>query len=125
MPQFDSLSYLNQVIWFMFVFLSFYFMMTYFFLPFLCKILKFRKKKITNNHTLISKIFSEYVFENFPANANFKKRILGYNLQLKTLYTSMNGLTFCFFTEYCGISKIKLPLNTFWLINLTTVSLFK
>ena len=125
MPQFDSLSYLNQVIWFMFVFLSFYFLITYFFLTFLCTILKFRKKKISNNHTTISKLFSEYFFENFPANTNFKKRVHGYGSQLQTLYNKIEGLTTTFFSKYCDISKIKLPLNTFWLRNLTTRNLLK
>ena len=46
MPQFDQFSFLNQVFWFFIFFLSFYFYITYFFLPEICFNLKFRKKKI-------------------------------------------------------------------------------
>jgi hypothetical protein len=46
MPQFDQFSFFNQVSWFLFLFLNFYFFITYFFLPKICYNLKFRKKKI-------------------------------------------------------------------------------
>ena len=50
MPQFDQFSFLNQVSWFLFFFLNFYFFITYFFLPKICYNLKFRKKKINVNN---------------------------------------------------------------------------
>jgi hypothetical protein len=50
MPQFDQFSFLNQVSWFLFFFLNFYFFITYFFLPKICYNLKFRKKKIIINN---------------------------------------------------------------------------
>jgi hypothetical protein len=46
MPQFDQFSFFNQVSWFLFLFLNFYFFITYFFLPKICYNIKFRKKKI-------------------------------------------------------------------------------
>jgi hypothetical protein len=50
MPQFDQFSFLNQVSWFIFFFLNFYNLITYFFLPKICYNLKFRKKKIIVNN---------------------------------------------------------------------------
>ena len=46
MPQFDQFSFLNQVSWFLFFFINFYFFITYFFLPRISYNIKFRKKKI-------------------------------------------------------------------------------
>jgi len=46
MPQFDQFSFFNQVSWFLFLFLNFYFFITYFFLQKICYNIKFRKKKI-------------------------------------------------------------------------------
>lgn len=46
MPQFDQFSFLNQVSYFIIFFLSFYFLITYYFLPKICYSIKFRKKKI-------------------------------------------------------------------------------
>ena len=50
MPQFDQFSFLNLVSWFIFFFLNFYFLITYFFLPKISYNLKFRKKKIIINN---------------------------------------------------------------------------
>lgn len=50
MPQFDQFSFFNQVSWFLFFFLNFYFFITYFLLPKICYNLKFRKKKIIANN---------------------------------------------------------------------------
>ncbi len=46
MPQFDQFSFFNQVSWFLFLFLNFYFFITYFFLPKIFYNIKFKKKKI-------------------------------------------------------------------------------
>lgn len=46
MPQFDHFSFFNQVSYFIIFFLSFYFLITYYFLPKICYSIKFRKKKI-------------------------------------------------------------------------------
>lgn len=45
MPQFDNGSFFNQVLFFFLFFGSCYFLTTYSFVPFICKSLKFRKKK--------------------------------------------------------------------------------
>ena len=58
MPQFDQFSFLNQVFWALLIFSGFYFFVSYFLLPKIGKILKFRLKKvrfdkiINNNLTL-------------------------------------------------------------------------
>lgn len=68
MPQFDQGSFFNQVFWFFFFFLNSYFFLTYFFLPLLCKNLKFRKKKIQANQTYLGDIqletFQQQLFFN-------------------------------------------------------------
>lgn len=51
MPQFDIGSFFNQVVFFFTFFFFCYFLTTYFFVPFICKSLKFRKKKITSLQT--------------------------------------------------------------------------
>lgn len=56
MPQFDYISFLNQIFWLLFFFFNFYFFITFFFLPNLCKILKFRKKKIYLNNLYLQKL---------------------------------------------------------------------
>lgn len=59
MPQFDQFSFYNQISWFLLFFLSFYFLITYFFLPNICYNLKFRKKKIVIDIKKKNQIFFE------------------------------------------------------------------
>ena len=46
MPQFDQFSFLNQVFWILVVFSNFYFFVSYFLLPKISKIIKYRLKKV-------------------------------------------------------------------------------
>lgn len=60
MPQFDLVSFPNQTIWLFLVFLNFYSLVTYLFLPFLCENLKFRKKKLIGNNYASKSLNIEY-----------------------------------------------------------------
>lgn len=44
MPQFDQISFLNQIFWLLIIFYILYFIFTYYFFPQLLAILKYRKK---------------------------------------------------------------------------------
>ena len=59
MPQFDHLSFLNQVFWTLLIFSNFYFFTSYFILSKLSKILKFRSKKVQLNNISNSNLILE------------------------------------------------------------------
>lgn len=97
MPQFDQFSFLNQVFWTLLIFSNFYFFVSYFFLPKLGKILKFRLKKIrfdkiiNNNLTLeqfqlLKQLNNLYniIFKTLEFNFLDKKKKLSTNLQLSS-----------------------------------------
>jgi hypothetical protein len=46
MPQFDKLTFFNQIFWVVFIFFGFYFVLLRFFLPKLSSVLKIRQKKL-------------------------------------------------------------------------------
>lgn len=73
MPQFDQGSFLNQVFWFFFFFLNSYFLITYFFLPLICKNLKFRKKKLQVNQDCFQEIQLENLQQQLFLNTTFYK----------------------------------------------------
>lgn len=73
MPQFDLVTFFNQVVWFFFGFFFFYFITVYFFLPYLCENLKYRKKKIENNIFLFKETSSEYYTQYAWVNNIFDK----------------------------------------------------
>ena len=78
MPQFDQFSFLNQVFWILLVFSNFYFFISYFLLPKLSKILKFRLKKIRFDKIINNNL----TLEQFQF---FKQLNDSYNMVLKTL----------------------------------------
>ena len=71
MPQFDQGSFLNQVFWFFFFFLNSYFLITYFFLPLICKNLKFRKKKLQVNQNCFHEIQLENLQQQLFLNTTY------------------------------------------------------
>lgn len=73
MPQFDQGSFLNQVFWFFLFFLNSYFLITYFFLPLICKHLKFRKKKLHANQTYLGEMQLETFQQQLFFNDTFTK----------------------------------------------------
>ena len=78
MPQFDQFSFLNQVFWILLVFSNFYFFISYFLLPKLSKILKFRLKKIRFDKIINNNL----TLEQFQF---FKQLNDSYNMVFKTL----------------------------------------
>lgn len=73
MPQFDLVTFFNQVFWFFFGFFCFYFVTVYFFLPILCENLKYRKKKLENNVLFFKETGSEYLSQYAVVNSIFDK----------------------------------------------------
>ena len=78
MPQFDQFSFLNQVFWVLLVFSNFYFFISYFLLPKLSKILKFRLKKVRFDKIINNNL----MLEQFQF---FKQLNNSYNMVFKTL----------------------------------------
>lgn len=85
MPQFDQGSFLNQVFWFLLIFLNSYFLITYFFLPLICKNLKFRKKKIKINQSNFSDIQLENLQQQIFLNQTFQQVSNHFNTSLKDI----------------------------------------
>ena len=73
MPQFDQGSFFNQVFWFFLFFLNSYFLITYFFLPLICKHLKFRKKKLYYNQNYFGEMQLETFQQQLFFNNTFTK----------------------------------------------------
>jgi F0F1-type ATP synthase membrane subunit b/b' len=46
MPQFDKITFFNQIFWLFFFFTGYYFLLLKIFLPKLCSVLKIRNKKL-------------------------------------------------------------------------------
>lgn len=88
MPQFDQGSFFNQVFWFFFFFLNSYFFITYFFLPLICKNLKFRKKKISANQT----DFGDMQFETFQQQLFFNHTFMKIGNHLTTVFQQTQDL---------------------------------
>jgi len=101
MPQFDQFSFFNQVSWFLFLFLNFYFFITYFFLPKICYNIKFRKKKI--------------IFDNKKKNQiNFEKNniIFFLNNSYKTFCSNFELFISKKLTIYQNNQNIKIKENS-------------
>jgi hypothetical protein len=79
MPQFDSITFFNQIFWFLIVFLSFYFIVLKNLLPVLATTLKTRKKLINyilsvgsaKIDNLLTKSSVKNVHANFKSCKNF------------------------------------------------------
>jgi hypothetical protein len=72
LPQFDQATFFNQIFWFFLGFFCFYFITVYFFLPFLCENLKYRKKKLENNFIFFKKTnFENYTQYSYVNNIFF------------------------------------------------------
>ena len=97
MPQFDQFSFLNQVSFFIIFFLSFYFLITYYFLPKLCYSIKFRKKKIDSDKKKTIQILFEKNNNFFFFNQSYKtfsknfEQFLGRKMSIYTL-TQINKI---------------------------------
>lgn len=85
MPQFDQGSFLNQVFWFFLFFINSYFLITYFFLPTICKNLKFRKKKIIHNQYKLAEIQLENFQQQIFLNKSFQQVSDHFNISLKKI----------------------------------------
>jgi F0F1-type ATP synthase membrane subunit b/b' len=53
MPQFDKLTFFNQVFWVVFIFFGFYIVLLKFFLPQLSSVLKIRQKKLKTSFSSV------------------------------------------------------------------------
>jgi hypothetical protein len=67
MPQFDKLTFLSQIFWMSLIFFLFYFIVMYYYLPRLARILKVRKKKLL----LGSQGVDRYSFETEKVSSNY------------------------------------------------------
>jgi hypothetical protein len=65
MPQFDKLTFFNQVFWVIFIFFGFYIVLLKFFLPQLSSVLKIRQKKLKTS-------FSSAEASNFSFSSQFE-----------------------------------------------------
>jgi hypothetical protein len=100
MPQFDQLTFLNQLFWLFLFFFSFYFIINYFFLPKLVSILKFRKKILQNK-----------------LNINVKQ-----NLQNNLNQTFFNNI---YFRSYNIITSLKTKYSSILVENIKNIHLYK
>lgn len=112
MPQFDQLSFFNQVAFFLFFFFNFYFFISYYFLPKISTNIKFRKKiinskineKILLNLEIKNKQISyTNLFKNFSNyyETTLNENIINYNIY-KNEYLLKNSLINLFY-----VNKIK------------------
>lgn len=112
MPQFDQVSFLNQVFFFLFFFFNFYFFISYYFLPTISTNIKFRKKYINskiNEKTLLNleiknkQISYTTLFKDF---SNYYETILNENINnyviIKNQYLLKNSLI-----NLAYVNKIK------------------
>ena len=91
MPQFDQFSFLNQVFWILLVFSNFYFFISYFLLPKLGKILKFRLKKIRFDKIINNNLTLEQF--QFFKQLNDSYRTVFQTLEFNFLHSKKNYLT--------------------------------
>ena len=124
MPQFDQVTFLNQTFWFFIGFFCFYFITVYFFLPFLCENLKYRKKKLENNFTSLNQIN----FENFTQYSHINNV---FSIKGGVLNSSINEITFNCINSInplkfgiCTLFLFKTVLTSYlmYLVNFTGVS---
>ena len=77
MPQLDILIILPQIFWLIIFFSSFYFILTYYFLPFFLKTINSRKYFLENNkiteNKLIDDVFTKRKLVSKQLNSNFNK----------------------------------------------------
>ena len=59
MPQFDKITFFNQIFWLIIIFLSFYMFLLRNYLPKISSIIKVRNKKLSKGSLFVGKIFSE------------------------------------------------------------------
>lgn len=88
MPQFDQSSFLNQVFWLLFLLADFYFFISYYLLPTLCKNIKFRNKKLYNNSTNLISLNFERLNKTIQLNQFYRtlfSNFESYSNEIKTL----------------------------------------
>lgn len=81
MPQFDKITFFNQIFWLLFSFLSFYFLFLRLFLPKISTVLKIRTKILLKNYSVLnsSEKKASLLF------LSFNEKILAVNLLNKNL----------------------------------------
>ena len=116
MPQFDQVTFFNQVFWFFFGFFFFYFITVYFFLPFLSENLKYRKKKLENNLFMLIETGFEKIIQYLHINTVL-------NITSQIMYKTFYDISFiCLNT----IKNIKLEIyKPLILKNIISLSLIK
>lgn len=125
MPQFDQVSFSNQVLWLFIIFLNFYFLITYFFLPFLCETFKFRKKKLLKNNKDFDKISLEHFYQNLLGNKIFQQIILHSDNTLKLIHTQTVENKTEIKTNLLNNSYLKTTLVPFWVQIISYPNFFK
>nr|QUJ09440.1 ATP synthase F1 subunit 8 [Neorhodomela munita] len=63
MPQLDTLIVLPQIFWLIIIFIFFYFVLTYYFLPTFLKTIKSRKKLFNHNHSINLNLLKEILLK--------------------------------------------------------------
>lgn len=125
MPQFDQGSFLNQVIWFLILFLNSYFLITYFFLPIICENLKFRKKKIIENTLNNLDIIIENLQQNNFLNNSFKDIFNNLNHLINTIRNKIILFIIPFKGDSFKNIKLKKNLKDFYMILLSYKNIIK
>jgi hypothetical protein len=114
MPQFDPTSFSNQVLCLFFVFSNLYFLITYWFLPLICKTLKFRKKKIELNQKTDSNFFYEKTKYYWFSNQIFQNFFSLLDTSLSKINKKALSQTKPLKIKVLKYSNIRKPLIQFW-----------
>lgn len=75
MPQFDTITFFNQIFWLLFLFSGFYFLLLKIYLPRISSSLKIRTKKLAKSNAQVEKLASEN-FGTFSASSELNIFVL-------------------------------------------------
>ena len=95
MPQFDIVTFFNQIFWLIFLFFSFYILLLRFFLPKISSILKTRNKKLLYSSFALSDLKTEHHFV-LDSSFNFfcRTSAICNTFFLKDLFLSNSWISF-------------------------------
>lgn len=125
MPQFDQSSFLNQVFWLFFFLSNFYLVITFFFLPTLCKILKFRKKKVFQNQIDLNTLSLEHYSQNIIKVDIMKQNLLYWDETLKDVSGKTSNILTSIQTQLITNLNIQNYLPNFWIKMVSFPKYFK
>ena len=83
MPQFDNITFFNQIFWLVLLFLIFYFLLLKKYLPNISFLIKIRSKKLLKNDFLTHSLFSENSFTKLNGNKLMEKILHNEATQIK------------------------------------------